>query len=163
MMQQEQVASGGAAVPCAGTHACAPAPPTPRLGPGCCYCFSRRAAGHVYGKLNPWAVGSAALAGESAETGGEKRHPTDFALWKAQKPGEPAWDSPWGPGRPGVCKGGGWVVGGLLVDCPACVCTCSAAFESISTPPTLVHPHASLTRPPGCVVPTTRPLARLAH
>ncbi len=30
-----------------------------------------------------------------------KRHPLDFALWKAAKPGEPAWDSPWGPGRPG--------------------------------------------------------------
>jgi cysteinyl-tRNA synthetase len=30
-----------------------------------------------------------------------KRHPADFVLWKAQKPGEPAWDSPWGKGRPG--------------------------------------------------------------
>ena len=30
-----------------------------------------------------------------------KRHPLDFALWKAAKPGEPSWDSPWGPGRPG--------------------------------------------------------------
>jgi len=30
-----------------------------------------------------------------------KRNPGDFALWKAAKPGEPAWDSPWGPGRPG--------------------------------------------------------------
>ncbi len=30
-----------------------------------------------------------------------KRHPMDFALWKAAKPGEPAWDSPWGSGRPG--------------------------------------------------------------
>lgn len=30
-----------------------------------------------------------------------KRHPTDFALWKAAKPGEPSWDSPWGKGRPG--------------------------------------------------------------
>lgn len=30
-----------------------------------------------------------------------KRHPADFALWKAHKPGEPAWDSPWGTGRPG--------------------------------------------------------------
>jgi cysteinyl-tRNA synthetase len=30
-----------------------------------------------------------------------KRDPLDFALWKASKPGEPAWDSPWGPGRPG--------------------------------------------------------------
>ena len=64
-----------------------------------------RAAGHIYGKLNPWAVGSAALAGEAVESGGEKRHPTDFALWKAQKPGEPAWDSPWGPGRPGGSVG----------------------------------------------------------
>lgn len=31
----------------------------------------------------------------------KKRNPLDFALWKASKPGEPAWDSPWGPGRPG--------------------------------------------------------------
>ncbi|MFH0910244.1 MAG: cysteine--tRNA ligase, partial [Planctomycetota bacterium] len=31
----------------------------------------------------------------------EKRHPQDFALWKASKQGEPAWESPWGPGRPG--------------------------------------------------------------
>ena len=30
-----------------------------------------------------------------------KRHPMDFALWKGSKPGEPSWDSPWGPGRPG--------------------------------------------------------------
>ena len=32
---------------------------------------------------------------------GEKRDPLDFALWKAAKPGEPSWPSPWGPGRPG--------------------------------------------------------------
>jgi cysteinyl-tRNA synthetase len=32
---------------------------------------------------------------------GRKQHPFDFALWKAAKPGEPAWDSPWGKGRPG--------------------------------------------------------------
>jgi cysteinyl-tRNA synthetase len=31
----------------------------------------------------------------------KKRHPMDFALWKAAKPGEPEWPSPWGPGRPG--------------------------------------------------------------
>ena len=31
----------------------------------------------------------------------EKKDPMDFALWKAAKPGEPAWDSPWGKGRPG--------------------------------------------------------------
>jgi len=35
----------------------------------------------------------------SGETG--KKHPADFALWKAAKPQEPAWPSPWGPGRPG--------------------------------------------------------------
>lgn len=42
-------------------------------------------------------------AGASDRMGAEKRtrHPMDFALWKAAKPGEPAWDSPWGPGRPG--------------------------------------------------------------
>jgi len=37
----------------------------------------------------------------SADPQAGKRHPADFALWKAAKPGEPAWDSPWGPGRPG--------------------------------------------------------------
>jgi cysteinyl-tRNA synthetase len=30
-----------------------------------------------------------------------KKHPADFALWKPAKEGEPSWDSPWGPGRPG--------------------------------------------------------------
>ena len=59
--------------------------------------------GHTYGKLKPWAVGSALLAaeGESNFETSEKRTATDFALWKASKPGEPAWDSPWGKGRPG--------------------------------------------------------------
>ncbi|OFW52778.1 MAG: cysteine--tRNA ligase [Actinobacteria bacterium RBG_16_70_17] len=41
------------------------------------------------------------LAGTRFEPGEEKREPADFALWKASKPGEPSWDSPWGPGRPG--------------------------------------------------------------
>ena len=58
-----------------------------------------RTSGHTYGKLNPWAVGSA-LAAEGEPTG-DKRHSSDFALWKAAKPGEPTWDSPWGAGRPG--------------------------------------------------------------
>ncbi len=40
-------------------------------------------------------------AGDRAKVGEEKRDPLDFALWKGAKPGEPAWDSPWGPGRPG--------------------------------------------------------------
>jgi cysteinyl-tRNA synthetase len=37
----------------------------------------------------------------SAEDAGVKRDPLDFALWKAAKPGEPTWPTPWGPGRPG--------------------------------------------------------------
>ena len=40
-------------------------------------------------------------AGARVETDETKRHPMDFALWKAAKPGEPAWDSPFGAGRPG--------------------------------------------------------------
>ncbi len=40
-------------------------------------------------------------AGERIEVDPRKRHPADFALWKSVKPGEPSWDSPWGPGRPG--------------------------------------------------------------
>ncbi|MFY0530227.1 cysteine--tRNA ligase [Archangium gephyra] len=39
--------------------------------------------------------------GERVQPGDQKREPLDFALWKAAKPGEPAWDSPWGKGRPG--------------------------------------------------------------
>ncbi len=40
-------------------------------------------------------------AGARVEVGEIKRDPLDFALWKSAKPGEPAWSSPWGPGRPG--------------------------------------------------------------
>ncbi|HEY8217145.1 MAG TPA: cysteine--tRNA ligase [Acidimicrobiia bacterium] len=40
-------------------------------------------------------------AGARVEVDEAKRNPVDFALWKAAKPGEPTWDSPWGPGRPG--------------------------------------------------------------
>ncbi len=41
------------------------------------------------------------LAGARIEPSTLKRHPGDFALWKRSKPGEPSWESPWGPGRPG--------------------------------------------------------------
>ena len=41
------------------------------------------------------------LAGARVEVDERKRDPLDFALWKATKPGEPSWESPWGPGRPG--------------------------------------------------------------
>lgn len=40
-------------------------------------------------------------AGARIDVDERKRHPMDFALWKAAKPGEPAWPSPWGEGRPG--------------------------------------------------------------
>jgi cysteinyl-tRNA synthetase len=40
-------------------------------------------------------------AGSRIEVSTKKRNPGDFALWKAAKPGEPQWPSPWGPGRPG--------------------------------------------------------------
>lgn len=59
---------------------------------------------HYYAKLLPEAFGdSKALAEGEGELfdGQEKLNPTDFALWKSSKPGEPAWDSPWGKGRPG--------------------------------------------------------------
>jgi cysteinyl-tRNA synthetase len=57
------------------------------------------------------------LRSEDAGTG--KRHPADFALWKAAKPGEPAWDSPWGPGRPGwhvECSAMAWDTLGETID-----------------------------------------------
>jgi cysteinyl-tRNA synthetase len=53
-----------------------------------------------YGLLAPGPV-DALLAGARVDVVEEKRSPRDFALWKKAKPGEPEWDSPWGPGRPG--------------------------------------------------------------
>lgn len=60
-------------------------------------------AGHTYGKLNPYAVGSLGLSSESESDfqTKDKKNSIDFALWKASKPGEPSWVSPWGHGRPG--------------------------------------------------------------
>lgn len=53
-----------------------------------------------YGRLSKQSL-EELLSGARVEIDPKKRHPLDFALWKAQKPGEPAWDSPWGMGRPG--------------------------------------------------------------
>jgi cysteinyl-tRNA synthetase len=52
-----------------------------------------------YGKLTNRTVEQ--MQGEGGSTAERKRSPADFALWKAAKPDEPSWDSPWGPGRPG--------------------------------------------------------------
>ena len=54
----------------------------------------------AYGKLSGKNVEDL-LSGARVEVDERKQDPLDFALWKASKPGEPAWDSPWGPGRPG--------------------------------------------------------------
>jgi cysteinyl-tRNA synthetase len=54
----------------------------------------------AYGKLSGQQL-SELEAGARIEVSDIKKNPMDFALWKAQKEGEPAWDSPWGPGRPG--------------------------------------------------------------
>ena len=53
-----------------------------------------------YGKLSHRSLDDM-QAGARVAPGEEKRDPMDFAVWKAAKPGEPFWDSPWGKGRPG--------------------------------------------------------------
>ncbi|HOQ69326.1 MAG TPA: cysteine--tRNA ligase [Anaerolineaceae bacterium] len=53
-----------------------------------------------YGKLSGRRIDDM-QSGYRIEVDERKEHPMDFALWKAAKPGEPAWDSPWGKGRPG--------------------------------------------------------------
>ncbi|MGB5651223.1 MAG: cysteine--tRNA ligase [Sedimenticolaceae bacterium] len=53
-----------------------------------------------YGRLSGKSIEDL-QAGARVEPGDSKRDPLDFALWKAAKPGEPAWASPWGDGRPG--------------------------------------------------------------
>lgn len=66
-----------------------------------------KANDHFYAKLVPSAYGNTALLDEgegslSADASKlEKRSKNDFALWKSSQAGEPIWDSPWGPGRPG--------------------------------------------------------------
>ena len=53
-----------------------------------------------YGRLSRQSL-DAMRAGARIEVGEHKEDPLDFTLWKGSKPGEPAWPSPWGPGRPG--------------------------------------------------------------
>lgn len=59
---------------------------------------------HDYAKLEPWSKGNNELLAEgegALSVGAGRRSQSDFALWKASKPGEPRWESPWGFGRPG--------------------------------------------------------------
>ncbi|KAI7894869.1 cysteinyl-tRNA synthetase [Mucor mucedo] len=62
-------------------------------------------AGHHYAKLEPWSKGDTELIEDGEGSLGSKlegkKSPSDFALWKTSKPGEPVWDSPWSQGRPG--------------------------------------------------------------
>ena len=78
---------------------------TPLVDAGIAY----QAAGDVYFAVGKWPEygklsgrdPAELLAGARVEVNPDKRDPLDFALWKRAKPGEPTWDSPWGPGRPG--------------------------------------------------------------
>ncbi|MDY7021358.1 MAG: cysteine--tRNA ligase [Cyanobacteriota bacterium] len=78
------------------------------IGKGCAYASKGDVFYSVekfpeYGKLSGRKQEDthAGASGRVSGGEGEKKHPSDFALWKAAKPGEPAWDSPWGEGRPG--------------------------------------------------------------
>lgn len=55
---------------------------------------------NTYGKLSHRSLDSM-MAGARVEIDENKEYPMDFVLWKSKKLGEPSWDSPWGPGRPG--------------------------------------------------------------
>ena len=71
-----------------------------------------------YGKLSHQPLGDLE-AGARIMVGEVKREPMDFAVWKAAKPGEPAWDSPWGKGRPGwhiECSAMNWRYLGDTID-----------------------------------------------
>jgi cysteinyl-tRNA synthetase len=78
------------------------------------------AADEDYGRLSR-RTQDELLAGARVEAEEDKRHPSDFALWKAAKPGEPQWESPFGPGRPG------WHI------------ECSAMIEAVLGPTIDIH------------------------
>jgi cysteinyl-tRNA synthetase len=65
--------------------------------------FDIESAPEKYGALTGQSIEAvrSGAGGRVEGTGSGKRDHKDFALWKAAKPGEPTWDSPWGPGRPG--------------------------------------------------------------
>jgi cysteinyl-tRNA synthetase len=63
--------------------------------------FFRIASDPDYGKLSGFQLDAARRGERVADDEYDKEDVRDFVLWKAVKPGEPSWDSPWGPGRPG--------------------------------------------------------------
>ena len=70
-------------------------------------------------------------SGARVEVGEAKEDPLDFALWKAAKPGEPSWDSPWGRGRPG------WHIECSVMS----TCCLGDSFDIHGGGPDLVFPH----------------------
>jgi len=85
---------------------------------GCAYptddgVYFRVSAFSDYGKLSRQPMDDL-VAGARVEVGEGKESPMDFALWKAAKPGEPSWPSPWGEGRPGWHIECSAMAGGLL-------------------------------------------------
>jgi cysteinyl-tRNA synthetase len=83
-----------------------------------------------YGKLSGQTIDDL-CAGARVDVDERKRAPADFALWKAAKPGEPSWDSPWGKGRPG------W-----HIECSAmCVAHLGETFDLHGGGKDLIFPH----------------------
>ena len=83
-----------------------------------------------YGKLSG-RIPDELLSGARVEIDEDKEDPRDFVLWKAAKPGEPSWPSPWGPGRPG------W-----HIECSAMSMKClGETFDIHGGGPDLVFPH----------------------
>src|SRR3989338_8133743 len=83
-----------------------------------------------YGKLSGKSLEDL-RAGERVEVDTHKRDPLDFVLWKGAKPGEPSWDSPWGPGRPG------WHIECSVMS----TCCLGETFDIHGGGPDLVFPH----------------------
>lgn len=82
------------------------------------------------------------MVGARIEENEDKNDPLDFALWKAAKPGEPSWPSPWGEGRPGV---------GTPSAPPWCIATWALRSTSTAAAPTLPSriTRTSAPRPPA--------------
>ena len=92
--------------------------------------YFRVAAFKDYGKLNNRKLDEM-LAGARVDVAGDKESPADFVLWKMAKPGEHAWSSPWGEGRPG------W-----HIECSAMSMTClGESFDIHGGGPDLKFPH----------------------